>query len=144
MSAQPQRVSEPLFSEPTFGEARPTPDPAYFNVAHPDDNPLYNELKQRHLANARPFQKSRLGDGDLFTLESALGSLGATKLQQIRQAGKIVFHTVGDTGSVKSTEFQNLVSDAMVADCHAFGAADTPAFFFHLGDVVYSFAEARY
>src|SRR5205814_2470153 len=35
------------------------------------------------------------------------------------------------------------VADAMVADVHS-GGADGPAFFFHLGDIIYNFGEAQY
>src|SRR5262249_37205977 len=42
------------------------------------------------------------------------------------------------------TESQNLVADSLVADFHVPNEADQPSFFFHLGDIVYSFSEAQY
>ena len=63
---------------------------------------------------------------------------------------RIVFHTVGDTGAAKVNSFQTAaqaigneasVADAMVADLQG---DDPPAFFFHLGDVVYNFGEGQY
>ncbi len=56
--------------------------------------------------------------------------------------GKIAFHSTGDACSTRSTTSQNEVTDAMVAGYHAPLPADRPAFFFHLGDLVYNIAEA--
>jgi hypothetical protein len=70
----------------------------------------------------------------------------------INGAGKIVFHSVGDTGAAKVTRSQTAataigheaaVADAMVKDIETLGA-NGPAFFFHLGDVIYNFGEAQY
>ena len=58
--------------------------------------------------------------------------------------GQIVFHSVGDTGSVKGPDTQSLVADKMVSDFEEQNAADVPSFFFHLGDVVYYFGEGAY
>ena len=50
--------------------------------------------------------------------------------------GKLVFHCVGDTGGVKSPEFQAAVAASMKGDLNnTYGTA--PSFFYHLGDVVY-------
>jgi hypothetical protein len=78
--------------------------------------------------------------------------LGKDVLDAIAKARKISFHAVGDTGAAKINAFQTAaqartneatVADAMTADLMAAGA-DAPAFFFHLGDVVYYFGEAQY
>ena len=70
----------------------------------------------------------------------------------IESAGKISFHAVGDTGAAKVNRSQTAataigheaaVADAMVADVQNQGAIG-PAFFFHLGDVIYNFGEAQY
>ncbi len=70
----------------------------------------------------------------------------------IQNAGKISFHAVGDTGAAKVNRTQTAataighetaVADAMVADIQNQGATG-PAFFFHLGDVIYNFGEAQY
>ena len=47
---------------------------------------------------------------------------------------ELVFHSVGDTGGIQDPNPQKNVADAMVADR---ANAPTPAFFYHLGDVVY-------
>jgi hypothetical protein len=73
-------------------------------------------------------------------------------LAAIAAAQKISFHAVGDTGAAKVNSFQTAgqaleneasVANAMVRDVEEGGAAG-PAFFFHLGDVVYNFGEGQY
>jgi hypothetical protein len=70
----------------------------------------------------------------------------------IKAAKKISFHSVGDTGAAKvsrtqtaatALEHQAAVADAMVADLEREGLVG-PAFFFHLGDVIYNFGEGQY
>ena len=70
----------------------------------------------------------------------------------ITEARQIVFHAVGDTGAAKVSAFQDAaqaieneasVADAMARDVQV-GGATGPAFFFHLGDVVYNFGEGKY
>jgi predicted phosphodiesterase len=69
----------------------------------------------------------------------------ASVLSQIKAAGKIVFHSVGDTGGVVKAEPQLAVADAMAADLvNKTYANGLPAFFFHLGDVVYYFGQEQY
>jgi hypothetical protein len=52
----------------------------------------------------------------VLTLEQVYGSAGAAKMAAIHQAGQIVFHSVGDTGSVVGPGTQSLVADKMVTD----------------------------
>jgi hypothetical protein len=59
----------------------------------------------------------------------------------IEQAGKIVFHTVGDTGGVKQPEFQEAVANAMVQDLQV-ARDDRPSFLYLLGDLIYFDGEA--
>jgi hypothetical protein len=72
------------------------------------------------------------------------GSTGAATVAAIQQAGQIVFHSVGDTGSVVGPATQSPVADKMVTDFSEANPADAPSFLFHLGDVVYYFGEATY
>jgi hypothetical protein len=60
-------------------------------------------------------------------------------IDAIRAAGKMVFHTAGDTGGVKSPEPQRIVVDHMERDLKRTPGqpAETPAFFYMLGDCVY-------
>jgi hypothetical protein len=57
--------------------------------------------------------------------------------KRILDARKIVFHCVGDTGGIKGTEAQEAIAHAMEAQIQSAADADRPAFFYHLGDVVY-------
>jgi hypothetical protein len=74
----------------------------------------------------------------------ALGDvLHGTAIDQITAAGKLVFHTVGDTGGVKTPLPQQNVAHQMDHDLDVTDEADRPAFFYHLGDVVYFYGEAE-
>jgi hypothetical protein len=73
-------------------------------------------------------------------------------LTGITTAKKISFHATGDTGAAKvnarqtvgtALSHQAAVADAMAKDVQASGGA-APAFFFHLGDVIYNFGEGQY
>jgi hypothetical protein len=72
--------------------------------------------------------------------------LPAASIAQIEASGQLVFHCVGDTGGIKNPLPQLAVADAMCADLAAFSsyAAGQPAFFYHLGDVVYYFGQEQY
>jgi hypothetical protein len=70
----------------------------------------------------------------------------------IQKSGKITFHMTGDTGAAKTGRSQTpavaigheaAVADAMSNDVQK-GGDGGPAFFFHLGDVIYSFGEEQY
>ena len=66
-------------------------------------------------------------------------------LQQIQAAKSIVFHAVGDSGGVKEPSKQFAVADAMATDLQGKTYQNgLPAFFYHLGDVVYYLGQERY
>ena len=69
-------------------------------------------------------------------------------LRDIRPAvseEKLVFHMVGDTGSVRNPDFQRLVAGEMTRQYEAAPqAAERPQFLYHLGDIVYNFGEREY
>jgi calcineurin-like phosphoesterase family protein len=54
----------------------------------------------------------------------------------INQAGKMVFHVVGDSGGVQDGEFQSNVAEVMIKDLHK-PEGQAPQFCYHVGDVVY-------
>jgi hypothetical protein len=62
--------------------------------------------------------------------------LSADDLATIQSAGKLVFHTVGDTGDYRGQQ-QDFVAALMTADAAALPDTEKPAFLYHLGDVVY-------
>jgi hypothetical protein len=70
------------------------------------------------------------------------------KLDQVipllKDQDKMVFHMVGDTGSVRLPEFQHLVAGQMARQVReAASLPDRPLFLFHLGDLVYKYGEAE-
>jgi acid phosphatase type 7 len=63
--------------------------------------------------------------------------LSADELQKITAAGRLVIHTVGDTGDFRGQQ-QDFVATMMEQDVESLSAdGKKPAFFYHLGDVVY-------
>jgi hypothetical protein len=61
----------------------------------------------------------------------------STEIAAIKSAKQIVFHTTGDAGGVRDGGAQEtLVAEAMEEDFTS-NRATNPAFFYHLGDVVY-------
>lgn len=69
----------------------------------------------------------------LMTLADIIGAQGS---QDIENLGTIRFHAVGDTGRGANSP-QGVVAQAMQADFDISRPATSPAFFFHLGDVIY-------
>jgi hypothetical protein len=57
-------------------------------------------------------------------------------VQKITQDGKLVFHSVGDTGDERGKEM-DFVATMMTTDYDESADTEVPAFFYHLGDVVY-------
>lgn len=124
--------------QPVFAQPQPSPDPTTFKNPVTDQN-------AKEIANLEPIPKPAGGGVEpILTLAQVYGDAGNAKVQAIQQAGQIVFHSVGDTGSVKGPNTQSLVADKMVTDFDEQNPADVPSFLFHLGDVVYYFGEGTY
>jgi len=125
--------------QPVFAQPKPSPDPTSFR--HPVTDQNLTEVNQLEplppLTQGFPVEP-------VLTLARVYGAAGAAKEAAIATAGQIVFHCVGDTGSVSGPTTQSLVADKMVTDFDEANAADVPSFFFHLGDVVYYFGEGTY
>lgn len=62
--------------------------------------------------------------------------LTADDVAAIQSAGVLVCHTVGDTGDYRGRQ-QDFVAAMMTADVQNAPAGKTPAFLYHLGDVIY-------
>jgi len=71
----------------------------------------------------------------VLPLEIVLRDPGEEK--RIEGAGRLVFHCVGDTGGIHGTQAQEAIAHALEAQIQSAAPADRPAFFYHLGDVVY-------
>jgi hypothetical protein len=109
------------------GQARPRP-PVNRSQANPGIHPLSPLTTQR----SQPLP-SPLGEPPFhFDLETVIP--GITK--EAAKLGKLIFHCVGDTGGIKSPEYQTEVASAMKGDLNL-PLTHRPQFFYHLGDVVY-------
>jgi hypothetical protein len=131
-----------------FADPHPAPDETSFQVDNTSAAYYNSPYYLLHKDDLQPVPQPHVPD-PLVNLENVLGS---DFLAPIIAQKKISFHAVGDTGAAKvnahqtaaqAIAFQANVADAMAADV-ATGGATGPAFFFHLGDVVYNFGEAQY
>ncbi len=62
--------------------------------------------------------------------------LAADDVQQIINDGVMVIHTGGDTGDYRGQQ-QDFVADMMTIDAGSLPTNQKPAFYYHLGDVIY-------
>ena len=122
-----------------FGFANPTYTADNFFTYSAGD--IEADAKLQELQSNEPIAAPRV-QPPVMDLSSVLP---AAALSAINAAGKLVFHCVGDTGGVVKPDPQLAVADAMVADlAKKTYATGLPAFFFHLGDVVYYFGQQQY
>ena len=134
-------TTTPASGQPIFAQPTPSPDPIGFVDTTSDSG----DYKLNDPKLQEPIPAARGGAAEpILMLAEVLGTAGASKAATIQQSGQIVFHSVGDTGSVKGPEKQSLVADKMVSDFAETDPADVPSFFFHLGDVIYNFGEGEY
>ena len=84
-----------------------------------------------------PFQPLPTPNGPApyrFDLSQLLSAADVTK---IKNAGVMAFHTVGDTGDYRDSGPQDLVAALMTQDAQNSAENKQPAFYYHLGDVIY-------
>jgi len=132
---------------PIFAEPKPTPDPTRYTVPHASDTAAYNEMNALIAANKfppLPFPAVAGVPEPILTLADALGPAGSATIASIQQAGQLVFHCAGDTGATAGPTTENEVVDKMLADFTGEAPTAVPQFFYHLGDLVYSFGEHQY
>jgi hypothetical protein len=124
-----------------FGETHPGADETTFQVDNTSETYYLSPYYLRHKNQLQPVPPPRIRPPRIQFADVVEGSF----LQAITQTGKIVFHAVGDTGAAKPTGpvTEARVADLMAADVAA-GGPLAPAFFFHLGDVVYHFGEGQF
>lgn len=132
-----------------YAEPSPSPDETSFqqdNVSAQYYNSVYYA---QHKNQVQPIPPPR--PGAALQLDLA-GFVPAEVINAVQSAERITFHSVGDTGAAKVSRSQTAatsiaheagVADAMAAAVQA-GGLPGPAFFFHLGDVIYNFGEAQY
>jgi hypothetical protein len=126
-------------ASPGFAFANPQPSPDDYNEFNPQD--VFADSK----ISTTPVTETIPAPWKTPPVMSLRDVLNASAIQGIQNAGKIVFHSTGDTGGVKEPSHQFAVADAMANDIGTETyAAGRPAFFYHLGDVVYYFGQERY
>ena len=131
-----------------YADPKPSTDEDAFQVNNTSaayySSPYY--LANKNLV--QPIPSPRKGMPPYLDLSDYLP---ADMMSAIETAQSITFHSVGDTGAATVSAQQSAataigeqaaVADAMVADVQ--GGVNAPAFFFHLGDVIYNFGEAQY
>jgi hypothetical protein len=141
-NAKPRPASDVEFAQP-----EPVAAPAHFRTRHLSDKASYAILDKLQKAGEvlpTAFPPSRGGVEPTLSLAQVWGKSGKGRIQEITKAGQIVFHAVGDTGNTRSVHPQEAVAEKMESDFDDGHPENTPAFFFHLGDVIYSFGEAMY
>ncbi len=149
-TSAPLPVGPRVAANPIFAEPQSMPDPSAFKQPHASDTVAYDELDQLnklHQFNPLPFRVVSGTAEPVMTLGGALGTAGAGVEQIITKAGQIVFHSAGDTGAttaIPGLQDEYTVVDKMVADFTEKDPKAVPQFFYHLGDVVYSFGEHTY
>ncbi len=130
-----------------YAEPKPSPDATSFQIDNTSSEYYNSVYYTQHKNDVQPVPPPRQsGPLDLSNF------LPQQIMDAIDAAGKITFHSVGDTGAAKvnraqsaatAIEHQGAIADAMVRDVQS-GGDTGPAFFFHLGDVIYNFGEAQY
>ncbi len=133
-----------LYAEPT-----PSPDETSFQQDNVSAQYYQSVYYKQHQNQVQPIPPPRAGAALQLDLANFVP---AEIITAINAAQRITFHSVGDTGAAKVSRSQTAataianeagVADAMSADVQS-GGLPGPAFFFHLGDVVYNFGEAQY
>jgi hypothetical protein len=115
-----------------FAFANPQPTSDDFDVFTKNDIQADSDLKASD--QLQPIPKPWASPPTL-SLDAILGT---APVQQITAANSMTFHCVGDTGGIHEPANQFAVADAMAADLVGKTyQTGRPAFFFHLGDVVY-------
>lgn len=130
-----------------FAEAQPGPDETVFQIENTSsayyDSPYFKKHAEDVQKVPPPLAPPQM---DLAEV------LGEDFLKPMVKAKRLSFHAVGDTGAAKVSHSQKMATaighEAGVADLMAAevknGGDMAPAFFFHLGDIVYNFGEGQY
>ncbi len=115
----------------TFHQQRPT-----------ETGGVQSNLRQDATTNQK-FQPLPLPTGPAPYHLSLDHILPPDQMTAIRNAGRMLFHVAGDTGGVKAPQSQQIVAMAMEQQFNFPDVSLRPAFFYHLGDVVYYYGEAK-
>lgn len=125
-----------------FAFANPQPSPDNYDEFDPQDVAADSKIPQSQTIQVIEAIPVPWKNPPVMSLSDVIG---ANAVQQIQSAGKIVFHSAGDTGGIKEPSHQFAVADAMADEIGTETYADgRPALLYHLGDVVYYFGQERY
>jgi hypothetical protein len=130
-----------LYAAPTFSSAE-----TKFQIDNTSDEYYSSVYYKLHKSQVQAIPPARSTDPLLLA-----DFLPTDIVAAINKAGSVTFHAVGDTGAAKTQKQSQAkailneghVADAMVKQVQK-GGPNVPAFFFHLGDVIYEFGEAQY
>lgn len=123
----------------SFAFADPKPSPDNFNTFSPQDVFADSGINATAVPELIP---APWRTPPVFSLDEILGT---ATVQQIQSSGRIVFHSIGDSGGIKEPAHQFAVADALTADISGKDYnAGRPACLFHLGDVIYYFGQEVY
>jgi hypothetical protein len=134
--------------ERLFAEAQPSPDETAFQIENTSEAYYKSAYYEKHKEDVQKVPPPRVNPPRLDLADV----LGQDILKPIVEAKKLSFHAVGDTGAAKVNKSQKMatairheggVADLMAEDVQKQGE-DAPAFFFHLGDIIYNFGEGQY
>jgi hypothetical protein len=128
-----------------FADPAPAPDERSFQVDNTSAAYYTSVYYEQHKNQLQPIPPLRVSPPRIDLGEV----IGDAAIAKITAANQIAFHAVGDTGAARTSSIahEGSVADAMADDLAggaAAGGAPAPSFFFHLGDVVYSFGEGKY
>src|SRR5579863_588298 len=130
-----------------FAEPQPSPDETGFRQDNTSAAYYNSPYFLAHQKQVQPIPPPRPGTLPYLNL---VDFVPAEVMTAINGAGQISFHSVGDTGAAKVSRSQGAataighegaVADAMAAETQGLNG---PAFFFHLGDIIYNFGEGQY
>src|SRR5579863_9248424 len=130
-----------------FAEPQPSPDETGFRQDNTSAAYYNSPYFLAHQKQVQPIPPPRPGTLPYLNL---VDFVPAEVMTAINGAGQISFHSVGDTGAAKVSRSQGAataighegaVADAMAAETQGLNG---PAFFFHLGDLIYQFGEGQY
>jgi hypothetical protein len=131
-----------------FAEAQISPDETSFKIENTSAAYYKSAYFKKHKEDVQAVPPPRVSPPRLDLADV----LGEDVLQPIIAAERLSFHAVGDTGAAKVNRNQKMataigheagVADLMAGDVET-GGDQAPAFFFHLGDIVYNFGEGQY
>lgn len=108
-----------------FGETHPGPDETRFQVENTSEHYFASPYYRRHRKQLQPVPPPRRWPPRMHLADV----VDAAFIDRVQQAGKIVFHSVGDTGAAKHTGpvTEARVADTMAADLECGASSPHPA-----------------